>query len=106
MIVDRPVLVETHKKAGLYTGLALSAVLAILYVVKVQDAAWARYLPVIFIGGGILANAFAFSRANGGAVTFGQIFTSCFKSHRHSYYYCNDLDVDFHLCFPGDRPYL
>ncbi len=80
MIADRPALVETHKKFGLYTGLALSAVLAIVYVVKMQDAAWVRYLPVVIIAGGILGNAFAFSKANGGAVTFGQLFTSCFKA--------------------------
>ena len=80
MIAERPALVETHKKAGLYTGLALSAVLAIIYVVKMQDAAWVRYIPVVLIAGGILGNAFTFSKANGGAVTFGQIFTSCFKA--------------------------
>jgi hypothetical protein len=80
MTVDRPALAETHKKFGLYTGLALAVVLAIIYVVKVQNAAWVRYVPVVLIAGGILGNAFAFSRANGGAVTFGQIFTSCFKA--------------------------
>lgn len=80
IIADLPVLVETHKKAGLYTGIALSAVLAVIYVVKMQDAAWVRYIPVIIIAGGILGNAFTFSKANGGAVTFGQIFTSCFKA--------------------------
>ncbi len=80
MITDRPALVQTHKTWGLYTGIAVILVSAVLYVTKMQAASWGRWVPIVVLLAGILANANAFSKANGGAVTFGQVFTSCFKA--------------------------
>ena len=75
-----PVLVKTHIVWGLITGLVAVAVTAALFLMKAGDTFWGEWATTIVIGLGILGNAFAFSKANGGAVVFMQVFSSGFKA--------------------------
>lgn len=75
----RPI-VQTHKNYGLMTGLVLVILSAVIYVANLTQAGWIQWLLYAVFLGGLILNANAFSKANGTAVTFGQVFSSGFKA--------------------------
>jgi hypothetical protein len=71
---------QTHLSYGLATGLVFSLVSFVEYhfhLDKIKALGLLAYLPFLV---GILMNAVAYSKANNGAVTFGNVFGSCFKA--------------------------
>jgi hypothetical protein len=72
---------QTHIVYGLITGAAMVIFSLLVYVTKLDDQypvmRWAPYVPVCI---GIILNALAYSKANSGSVTFGNVFGSCFKA--------------------------
>lgn len=75
-----PQLVQTHKTYGLITGLIIVVLSAVVYVANLQQASWIQWVLYAVFLGGLIMNANAFSKANGGAVSFGQLFSSGFKA--------------------------
>lgn len=75
-----PALVQTHKTYGLITGLIIVVLSAVIYVANLQQASWMQWLLYAVFLGGLILNANAFAKANGGAVSFGQLFSSGFKA--------------------------
>ncbi|RYD53388.1 MAG: DUF4199 domain-containing protein [Sphingobacteriales bacterium] len=73
-------LVQTHKTYGLITGLVIIVLSAVVYVTNLSEESWIKYLLYAVFLGGLILNAMAFSKANEGAVTFGQVFSSGFKA--------------------------
>lgn len=76
----KPNLVQTHKTYGLITGLIIVVLSAVIYVANLQQASWIQWVLYAIFLGGLVMNANAFSKANGGAVSFGQLFSSGFKA--------------------------
>ena len=71
---------NTHMKYGFVTGLIMIVVGAILYISGVAlkpGMQYVSYIPFII---GLILNANAFTKANDGFVTYGNVFTSCFKA--------------------------
>jgi hypothetical protein len=72
--------IQTHKMYGFVTGIAMVIVGLILYISGLafkSGMQWISYIPFLV---GMVLNANAFSKANDGYVTFGNVFGSCFKS--------------------------
>lgn len=72
--------VQTHKNYGLITALVMIVVGTALYLANLSFENWAQWIVYIPFLGGLILNAQAYSKANGGYVTFGQAFSSCFKA--------------------------
>jgi hypothetical protein len=70
---------NTHLQYGLITGIALVITGLILYMTGLSFKPGMSYVAYVPLLVGILLNAMAYSKANGGAVTFGNVFLSCFK---------------------------
>ncbi len=71
---------QTHMKIGALTGLAIVIVSVILYVAGLgfnQWAQWVTYIPFIV---GLIINAQAYAKANDHFVTYGNVWSSCFKA--------------------------
>jgi hypothetical protein len=73
-------LVQTHKTYGLITGLILVIFSVVIYIANLEQAAWNQWVVYGLFLGGLIMNAIAFSKANSGIITFGQIFSSGFKA--------------------------
>jgi len=71
---------QTHVMYGCITGLVTIVFYLVLYVTKLSFKDGMQYVPYIPFLGGIILNGINFSKANGGAVTFGNVFGSCFKA--------------------------
>jgi hypothetical protein len=71
---------NTHLTYGLVTGLAVIVLGLVLHLVNLSFNGWAQYVELLVFLVGILMNAFAFSKAHDADVTFGKVFTSCFKA--------------------------
>lgn len=71
---------QTHKNYGLITGLVTVIVNLIIYLAGLSNEKWAQYLGFAPFIVGVVLNAFAFSKANDGYVTFGKVFSSNFKT--------------------------
>ena len=71
---------NTHIPYGFITGIIMAVVSILLYVMGMAFKPWAQYITYIPFLTGIILNANAFSKANDGFVTFGQVFSSCFKA--------------------------
>lgn len=72
--------VQTHKSYGLVTAIAVIIVGLILHVTNLSFQPWAQwvmYIPFII---GLVLNAQAFAKANDQFVTYGQVWSSCFKA--------------------------
>ncbi len=70
---------QTHISYGLVTGLVMVVVGVTMYltgIALVKGMAYLAYLPMLI---GVIMNAVAYSKANDGYVTFGNVFGSCFK---------------------------
>lgn len=69
---------QTYIAHGFLTGLIMVVIAAGIYAAKlnIKMSALGLTVWVVFIVG-IIMNAVAFSKANGGNITFGQAFASC-----------------------------
>ncbi|MBA3828747.1 MAG: DUF4199 domain-containing protein [Taibaiella sp.] len=70
---------NTHIMYGFLTALAMIILGVLLYVTGNAFSKGGQYLNYVPYIAGILINAIAFSKANGHNVTFGNVFSSCFK---------------------------
>lgn len=73
-------MIQTHIKHGVITGLALLVLGTIIYLMNWQMATWTQYVTYAIFLGGIVINAINYSKANHAEVTFGQVFSSGFKT--------------------------
>ncbi len=71
---------NTHIVYGFITGIAMVIVGLIVYLAGAAFKPGMQYISYIPFLIGILLNAVAFSKANDGYVTFGNVFGSCFKA--------------------------
>lgn len=71
---------KTHMMYGLITALAYVAVNLVLLLADLSFEPWAPYVAYVPFLIGIILNAMAYSKANDHYVTFGQVFSSCFKA--------------------------
>lgn len=71
---------QTHIVYGFVTGIIMVVVGLVLYVTglafKSQAMSYVAQIPFLI---GVIMNAMAYSKANEGFVTFGNVFGSCFK---------------------------
>ena len=72
--------VQTHLKYGLFTGIATVVVGLILHVAGYSFTNWSQYVMYIPFFIGLILNGQAYAKANGHRVTFGNVFSSCFKA--------------------------
>lgn len=71
---------QTHIMYALVTGIVMIILGVILYIAGVAFKPGMQYVSYIPFLIGIILNAIAFSKANDGFVTFGNVFSSCFKA--------------------------
>ncbi|MDR3678988.1 MAG: DUF4199 domain-containing protein [Flavipsychrobacter sp.] len=71
---------KIHLTYGLVTALIMAVLSTILYVSGLSFKPGMQYITYIPFLIGILLNAIAYSKVNDGMVTFGQVFSSCFKA--------------------------
>ncbi len=71
---------NTHLAYGFITGLVMVITGVTIYVAGVAFVKGINYVSYIPLLVGIILNAIAFSKANDGYVTFGNVFGSCFKA--------------------------
>jgi hypothetical protein len=71
---------QTHLMYGGLTGLALVIFGLVLHVVDLSLQPWVQWAMYGIFLVGVILNAFAFSKANEGFVTFGATFSSGFKT--------------------------
>ena len=74
---------KTHLMYGFIIGLIMIIINVILYMTGVAfnpDMQYINYLSYLPFLIGIILNGIAFSKANDGFVTFGNVFGSCFKA--------------------------
>ncbi len=71
---------NTHIMYGLFTGIAMVIIGLIIYLAGAAFKPGVPYIAYIPFLVGIILNAVAFSKANDGFVTFGNVFGSCFKA--------------------------
>jgi len=70
---------NTHIMYGLITGIAMVIVGVSIYIAGAAFVKGMNYVSYIPLLAGTLLNAIAFSKANNGYVTFGNVFGSGFK---------------------------
>lgn len=71
---------QTHIMYGFISGVAMVVIAAVLYVTGItMKNEYASYIAQIPFLAGIILNAMAYSKANDGFVTFGNVFGSGFK---------------------------
>jgi len=71
---------QTHMMYALVTGIIMIILGVILYMAGVAFKPGMQYVSDIPFLIGIIMNGMAFSKANDGFVTFGNVFSSCFKA--------------------------
>lgn len=70
---------QTHIAYGLVSGILMVIVGVIIYLTGKAFVMGMQYVAYIPLLGGIIMNGIAYSKANDGYVTFGNVFGSCFK---------------------------
>jgi uncharacterized protein DUF4199 len=74
---------QTHIMYGFVSGILMAVISLVLYLTGLsfkpgmEGIQYVAYLPFLV---GIILNATAYSKANDGFVTFGNVFGSCFKA--------------------------
>ena len=71
---------NTHIAYGFITGIVMVIIGLIIYLVGAAFKPGMQYVAYIPFLGGIILNALAYSKANDGYVTFGNVFGSGFKA--------------------------
>ena len=72
---------QTHLAYGLIAGIMMVIMALVLHITglayKTKGISMLVYLPLLVL---IVLNAIAYSKANNGFVTYGNVFSSCFKA--------------------------
>ena len=71
---------QTHMMYGFITGIVMIVIGLILYIAGIAFKPGVQYITYIPFLIGLILNANAFAKANDGFVTFGNVFSSCFKA--------------------------
>jgi len=71
---------QTHIPYGFISGILMVIVGLTLHLAKVDLKSKLMYFAYVPFLAGIIMNAIAYSKANDGFVTFGNVFGSCFKA--------------------------
>jgi len=71
---------QTHIPYGFISGVVVVIVSLIIYLTGVELTSWAQYLAFIPFLAGVVMDCIAYSKANDGFVTFGNVFGSGFKT--------------------------
>ncbi len=71
---------KIHLSYGFFTALALIITGLVLHFSGLSYEKWAFYVQLLPFLAGILLNANAYSKANDHNVTFGNVFSSCFRA--------------------------
>lgn len=71
---------QTHLLYGFLTGLAIAIVAITLYVLGLNFEPWAQWVSYIPFIVGLILNAQKYAQENDHFVTFGKVFSSCFKA--------------------------
>lgn len=71
---------NTHMAYGLFTAIAAIIVGLVLHFTDLSFQPWAQWVTLAVLLVGLILNAIAFSGANDAQVTYGQVFSSCFKA--------------------------
>ena len=71
---------EVHIMYGFITGIVMVVIGLIIYLTGQAFKTGMQYIAYIPFLVGIILNAVAYSKANDGLVTFGNVFGSCFKA--------------------------
>src|SRR4051812_31581101 len=71
---------NTHIMYGFITGLAMVIVGLVVYLTGAAFKPGMQYISYIPFIIGVILNGMAYSKANDGYVTFGNVFGSCFKA--------------------------
>ena len=71
---------QTHIMYGFISGIAMVIISLILYVTGQTFKTGMSYIAYVPFVIGVILNGIAYSKANDGFVTFGNIFGSCFKT--------------------------
>ena len=71
---------NTHILYGFLTALAIIIINVILYITNNAFHTWSQYVSYVPLLIGLILNANAFSKANDEGVTFGKLFSSCYKA--------------------------
>ncbi len=72
--------IQTHFRYGLFTGIAVVIAALLLHVTGLSMEKWAQYILYIPFLIGLILNAQAFAKANNHRVSYGGVFSSCFKA--------------------------
>ena len=71
---------NTHMTYGFVTALVIIVVSVVLYVAGLAFKPGMQYITYLPFLIGVILNGVAFSNANNNYVTFGNVFSSCFKA--------------------------
>ncbi len=71
---------QTHLMYGLVTGIVMIVIYLVLYISGLAFKPGMQYISYIPMLIGLILNANAYAKANDGFVTFGNVFSSCFKA--------------------------
>lgn len=71
---------KIHLTYGFFTGLALIVLGVVMHVSGLSYESWALYVQMLPFLIGILLNANAYAKACDYDVTFGKVFSSCFRA--------------------------
>ena len=71
---------QTHIIYGLIIGITMAVVSLIVYMTGISFKPGMEYVSDVPFIVGIILNGMAYSKANDGFVTFGNVFGSCFKA--------------------------
>src|SRR5690348_11096686 len=71
---------KTHMVYGLFTAIAAIILGLVLHFTGLSFEPWAQWVTLGVLLVGLILNGMAFSKENDAVVTFGQVFSSCFKA--------------------------
>ncbi len=71
---------NTHVLYGAISGIAMVVIILAIYLTGSSEVTGMRFLPNLPLVLGVALNGIAYSKANGGDVTFKNVFASCFKA--------------------------
>lgn len=72
--------IQTHIKYGFVTAIIIVILAVIFHLLGIDMESWIQYFIYAVFFTGLLINAFAYAKANDNYVTYGNVFSSCFKA--------------------------
>lgn len=72
---------QTHLAYGVIAAVVMIIVNLVMYLTGLMFVSQStKYIPLVLVLGVLIFNAIAYSKANDGFVTFGNVYGSCFKA--------------------------